>query len=132
LRSIARLGAAVVLGGGLFLSLGGGQALAIVCSVAPKPVGAGAAAFFSEADDPDDPPVILNPSGQAQGGFVTIDLDGDYEGDVDVFLLPVTPALEDEFDIEVGELPRGAHNSGPGDNGCDGVGIDDLEACFGP
>lgn len=131
MNGLTRLMVAVVLGGGLFFTFGGGQAFAIVCAVVPKPVGAGAAAFFSEADDPEDPPVILNPSGQPHGGFVTIDLDGDYEGDVDVFLLPVTPALEDEFEIGVGELPHGAHDSGPGDNLCDGTGIDDLEACFG-
>lgn len=131
MRSITRLSVAVFLGGGLFFTLGGGQALAIVCAVAPKPVGAGAAAFFSEADDPEDPPLILNPSGQLQGGFITVDLDGDYEGDVDVFLLPTTPALEDPFDLGAGELPDGAHNAGPGDNPCDGIGIDDLEVCLG-
>ena len=27
-------------------------------------------------------------------------------------------------------LPDGARNSGPGDNGCDGKGIDDLDACL--
>ena len=83
-------------------------------------------------DDTLDEIIVTNPSGQLQGGFITFDLDGDGFGDADVFLLPVTPALEDPFDLGIGELTDGAHNSGPGDDPCDGIGIDDLEACFGP
>ncbi len=126
---VGRLGLAVVVGGALFLSLGGGEAFAIVCSVVNKPVDAGSAVFI---DATTDDVTITNPSGQLEGGFVTIDENGDGSGDFDVFLLPVTPALEDPFDLGLGELPDGAHNAGPGDNPCDGVGIDDLEACFGP
>lgn len=128
MKSIARLSVAVVLGGGLFLTLGGGQALAIVCSVVPKPVGAGSAATFNV---PADEVIITNPSGQLHGAFISIDEDGDSSGDLDVFLLPVTPGLDDPFGEGLGELPDGAHNSGPGDDGCDGIGIDDLEVCFG-
>ncbi len=29
-----------------------------------------------------------------------------------------------------GLLPDGARNSGPGENGCDGIGIDDLDVCL--
>lgn len=129
MKGILKLGVAAIVGGALFLSLGGGQALAIVCSVVNKPIGAGSAVFV---DDTSDEIIVTNPSGQLQGGFITFDLDGDGFGDADVFLLPVTPALEDPFDLGIGELPDGAHNSGPGDDPCDGIGIDDLEACFGP
>jgi len=129
MNGIVRLGVAAIVGGALFLSMGGGQALAIVCSVANKPIGAGSAVFV---DDTSDEIIVTNPSGQLQGGFITFDLDGDGVGDADVFLLPVTPALEDPFDLGIGELTDGAHNSGPGDDPCDGIGIDDLEACFGP
>ena len=100
--------------------------MAIVCAVASKPIGAGSAVFV---DIPTDTVTVTNPSGQFHGGFATLDFDGNGSGDADVFLLPVNPALEDPEGIGVGELPHGAHNAGPGDNGCDGIGVDDLEAC---
>lgn len=130
MKSIVRLGLAAVVSGALFLSLGAGDAFAIVCSVVGKPIGAGSAVFVD--DSAGGEVTITNPSGQLQGGFITFDLDGDGVGDADVFLLPTNPALEDPFELGIGELPDGAHNAGPGDDPCDGVGIDDLEACFGP
>jgi len=110
-----------------FFALGGSDAFAIVCAVADKPIGAGSAVFF---DATTDEVTITNPSGQPHGGFITVDEDGDGSGDADVFLLPVNPGLEDPFGEGLGELPDGAHNAGPGDDGCDGIGIDDLEDCF--
>ena len=123
-NSLGRFGLAAVAGTVLSLSLGAGDAFAIVCTVDDKPVGAGSAATF----DASTGEVTIDRPGM---GFVTIDEDGDGVGDLDVFLLPVTPGLDDPFGEGLGELPDGAHNAGPGDEGCDGVGIDDLEACAG-
>ena len=119
---------AVFIAGALFLALGGGEALAAFCIVAGKPVGKGSAVFVDLSTDPETV-TITNPSGQPHGGFATLDFDGDGIGDVDVFFLPVTPALQDPEEIGVGELPHKAHNAGPGDDSCDGIGVDDLAEC---
>jgi hypothetical protein len=66
------------------------------------------------------------------GGFTTIDASA-LAGDtliVDTFDLPVTPALEDPEGFGVGELPIQARNAGPGDDLCDGKGVDSIGACF--
>lgn len=56
---------------------------------------------------------VNKPIGAGVGGaFVTEVVDG---VEVDVFLRK--------------DLPESAHNAGPGDNECDGVGIDDVEEC---
>jgi hypothetical protein len=60
---------------------------------------------------------VLNPAGNPTGGFMTastIAPDG------------TVVATESVFKKD---LPDGAHNAGPGDNECDGIGIDDLAAC---
>jgi hypothetical protein len=100
---------AVVAAIGLFLALGGANALAAHCFVANKPVGAG-----------------------EQGVFFNLSTVGG--PNVDVFDLKCNPGQGltcEEVDpgVFVGSVPEGAHNSGPGDNECDGKGVDDLFAC---
>ena len=99
--------------------------------IANKPDGAGSAGSATLLIDPD--PVTggetfipgadlqINPhSGRIQGGF--------FEITVEVIGVGVV-AQEDVF-AQV-TLPEGAHNSGPGDDGCDGKGVDSAEACLG-
>jgi hypothetical protein len=101
------------------LGLSAGPALAHSCSPVNKPAGAGSAGtatvnvvtgeFTSDLD--------TNPAGNLRGGFITVTAvlpDGTVVGGGDVFKK---------------DLPDGAHNSGPGDTQCDGVGIDDLATC---
>lgn len=104
------------------LAVTAGQASAFHCSVVNKPAGAGSVGSatvnvvtgeFTLGDD-----VRVNPAGHIQGAFLSVTAvlpDGTVVGGGDVF------AHKD--------VPDGAHNSGPGDSLCDGVGIDDLEAC---
>ena len=101
------------------------QALALHCTVANKPVGAGS----KETVDLTTGQVTV--TGNGNGGFVTLDFDGDGIGDADAFAPPVTPALEDDLGIGVGVLPASARNAGPGDALCDGKGVDDLFECGG-
>jgi hypothetical protein len=98
-------------------------ALATHCSPVNKPVGAGAnAGTVTVTLSPTGPPSVvitpnLNPAGHATGGFMTVSViapDG------------TVVATENVFKKD---LPDGAHNAGPGDSECDGVGIDDLAAC---
>jgi hypothetical protein len=106
------------------LALTAGQASATSCSVVKKPAGAGSAGSatvnvvtgeFTLGGD-----VRINPAGHIQGAFLSVTAvlpDGTVVGGGDIF------AHRD--------LPDGAHNSGPGDSECDGVGIDDLAECGG-
>lgn len=131
---------AILIAGGLFLALGGGEALAAFCINANK---AGDAGTFGNVilrgdveDDSTWVPVFIptNQGGRVAGGFVDVyfDLENDTVAGVpddddillidDTFFLP--PALG-----EPGELPHGAHNAGPGDDLCDGVGLDDIRGC---
>lgn len=119
-RTRLLLAVAVILGALLTAA----PALAVVCGVPNKPQGAGAT-VDATGEEP-----TPNAGGQLKGGFVTFEEGGQL---FDVFLLPVTPALEAPFEeVPVGELPDGAHNAGPGDDLCDGIGIDDFEACLFP
>ncbi len=102
------------------LALSGGQAFATHCSPVRKPAGAGSAGTatvnvvtgeFTPID------LNINPAGKLRGGFISVTAvlpDGTVVGGGDVFKV---------------DLPDGAHNSGPGDNECDGIGIDDLTEC---
>jgi hypothetical protein len=97
------------------LALGAGPAFATSCSPVNKPFDAGANAG-TVALQPSGPPVftpVLNPAGNPTGGFMTVTApDGTVVGSV--------------FKQD---LPDGAHNAGPGDNPCDGIGVDDLAEC---
>jgi hypothetical protein len=93
----------------IFLAIGGSEALASHCFVVNKPVGAGEQGVFTNLSTVGGP-------------------------NVDVFDLSCNPGQgltceEVAPGVFVGSVPEGAHNSGPGDNECDGKGIDDLFAC---
>ena len=100
-----------------------GSAFAHVCFNASKPTGAGSAGTatidvatgeFTPGDE------NVNPQGRPRGGFttMTVEAGGDYMGTFDTFAHTT--------------LPDGALNAGPGDDQCDGVGIDNAEACLAP
>jgi len=89
-----------------------GPALAAHCFVDSKPLGAGEQGVFFN---------LATVGGPA----------------VDVFDLRCNPGQGLECEevapgVFVASVPEGAHNAGPGDNECDGVGIDNIEACPGP
>ncbi len=79
------------------------------CINASKPAGAGSVGTVNVGDG------SLTQSGQRGGGFVTI-TDGTEVDTAEVFIHT--------------SLPDGARNAGPGDNICDGIGIDDGPSCF--
>jgi hypothetical protein len=102
------------------LALSAAPAFATHCAVVNKPAGAGSAGTVT-LDVVNG--VVLssdlntNPAGHIRGGFLSVTAvlpDGTVVGSGDVFKH---------------DLPDGAHNSGPGDSECDGVGIDDLAEC---
>jgi len=100
-------------------ALAAGQAFSTSCSPVNKPAGAGSAgtAIVDVVTGAFTPDLDLNPAGNPRGGFISVTAvlpDGTVVGGGDVFS---------------NDLPDGAHNSGPGDSECDGVGIDDLAAC---
>jgi len=115
-KHVAVASVAVVLAGLL-----AGPVAATVCTVPKKPVGAGSQMTVDVSTTPETV-TFTNPAGQVHAGFATI-TDGTFT--VDVFILPVTPAHADPEGIGFGELPEPAHEAG----GCDGKGVDDLEAC---
>lgn len=103
------------------LMLIAGPALAHICTNANKTDGAGSGAVveidlltgsfeFVEGE--------INPQGRVQGGFITL-----------VFMFDgQTIASFDTYTHLT--LPEMAQNAGSGDSGCDGVGVDDIEACL--
>jgi len=100
-------------------------AYAHVCTNSAKPAGAGSAGDATinvETGEFDASGVTVNEhSGRPQGGFISVTAvldDGTEIGSADVFAQTT--------------LPEQARNSGPGDDLCDGVGIDDAEACIAP
>jgi hypothetical protein len=104
------------------LGLTASQAFGFHCFVAKKPSGAGSAgsATIEVTTETFTPGADLrvNNAGRLQGGFITLTatVNGEPIGTFDVFTR---------------DLPEGAHNSGPGDNECDGIGVDDAIACMG-
>ncbi len=98
-------------------------ALAHVCFVAKKPAGAGSAGTatldVTNGELTPGADLRVNPAGNLQGGFITITAvaGGTTLGTADTFSHTT--------------LPDSARNAGPGDDMCDGVGIDDAEACTG-
>jgi hypothetical protein len=122
---------AVFIAGALFLVLGGGEALAAFCTNTAKPDGAGNVGdLIIDVSTGEPSSMPTNPGGRVAGGFVDVWLDFNGDGIADqkviddTFLLPANPALG-----EPAELPHGARNAGPGDDLCDGIGIDDVGAC---
>jgi hypothetical protein len=119
MKKYLAVGALAVAGMGLTAA----SASATSCSPVNKPVEAGAnAGTVTVTLSPTGPPTVvvtpeLNPAGKPTGGFMTatvIDPAGN------------TVATDSVFKKD---LPDGAHNAGPGDSACDGVGIDDLAEC---
>ena len=99
-------------------------AFAFHCFVVKKSAGAGSAgtATFNVVTHAltAGTPITFTPSGQIQGGgFLTVTL---VRGDG-------TPIVTADL-FWHGDLPDGAHESGPGGTECDGVGIDDIIACI--
>ena len=110
-RFMATLGTVALLSGSI--------ALAHSCFVVNKPVGAGSAGTATlnlDTFEFDDSGVNYNPAGRAKGGFTTLEVSA---GGVPIATL-------DTFNKD---MPEGAHNSGPGEGACDGVGIDDAQDC---
>jgi hypothetical protein len=59
-----------------------------------------------------------------------VDLENDVLIAHGIWFKLVVPGVT-SFNVFVrGVLPDGAMNAGPGDNLCDGKGIDDIDACF--
>lgn len=95
-------------------------ALAFSCTPVNKPIGTGVAGsvtldVVTETFTVTD--MDLNPAGNIKGNFVTVSV---VAGDT----------VLDQIDIWWRkDLPDGAHNSGPGDSLCDGVGLDEAAEC---
>lgn len=105
---------------GMLALLSSTFALAHQCFVAKKPAGAGSAGDATlelTTGDFDDSGVNYNEAGKPTGGFVSVDAQ----------VGGTTIAEEDVFIHKT--LPEPARNAGPGDDACDGIGIDDAEAC---
>jgi hypothetical protein len=94
---------------GIFFVAGGGEALASHCFVVNKPTGAGQQGVFFNLSEVGGPDVDVFDFKCNEGQGIVCE--------------EVAPG------IFVGSTPQGAHDSGPGDSECDGVGIDDLENC---
>jgi hypothetical protein len=110
--------AAVTVG---LLGLLAGPAFATHCGVVHKKPGAGAAATATVNADTGEFTITsadLNPAGNLKGNFITVTVvaGGRVVATVDVFKR---------------DLPDGAHNAGPGDSECDGIGVDDFAECGG-
>jgi hypothetical protein len=97
-------------------------ALAFHCSVVNKPASAGSAGTVTldvTTGNVVSSNLNTNPAGHIRGAFASITavagVGGPVVGTGDVFWHK--------------DLPDGAHNSGPGNSECDGVGIDDLAEC---
>ena len=104
----------------------GGQALAFDCTVANKPVGAGSAAtvnITTGAETASKP----NPGTDQQihSGFITV-TDGSFSADV----FAHAPTKAQAPFAEPGVNPGATQQELQGE-GCDGKGLDTLDACFG-
>ena len=115
-RRLATIGALTA----VMLFATAGSSLAHVCFNAKKPAEAGSAGTATlEVTTGTFTPTDLNmtKSGQLKGGFITLTATagGTPIATVDTFVH--------------GTRPDGARNAGPGDDMCDGLGIDDAEAC---
>ncbi len=86
-----------------------GPAAAHDCINASKPAGAGSVGTVDVGD------ASFTPSGKRGSGLVTL-TDGTEAGTAAAFIHT--------------SLPDGAGTAGPGDNMCDGIGIDDGPTCF--
>jgi hypothetical protein len=103
------------------LAVTAGQAAATSCSPVNKPEGAGANAGTLTVNldtGQVTPDFNTNPAGHVTGGFLSVSV-------------IAGGTVVDTANTFKNDLPDGAHNSGPGDTECDGVGIDDLAECGG-
>ena len=121
--SIARRMSVTLLTVGAFSVLLSTTAFAHVCFNPNKPAGAGSAGEITldvATGEVIEENLDLNPAGHPKGGFITVNAEfgGEPIASVDTFA-HIT-------------LPDGALNAGPGDDLCDGKGIDNAEACFAP
>lgn len=131
----------------VFVGLMTGTAFAHICYVAEKPQGSGSAgtatvlldiAVDEEGNEVDFAEVFIpgadlqfnEKTGRFVGGFVTLTVD------VNVWLDTIgsgTPIFSFSETVDVliqNTVGGGAHFAGPGESGCDGVGMDSLEACL--
>ncbi len=102
------------------VALAASQAFAFSCTPVNKTQGAGVAAtgtFNVDTGVFTLTSANINPAGHFRGAFIdvtVVDSSG-ILGQVDVFGRK--------------DLPEGAHNAGPGDSECDGIGVDDFGEC---
>ena len=120
MRKLLRRAFSVGFLAGVMVLLMTATALAHSCTPVNKPVGAGqggTATFDVVTGTFTITSVDLNAAGKMTGNFVTVSVvaGGTLLDQVDTFGRK--------------DLPEGAHNAGPGDSECDGVGIDDAAAC---
>jgi hypothetical protein len=112
-----------------------GPAMAHECFNPTKTPGAGSKVTVVLGANPDtDPPVavIATGPGKGYGGFTQLNLSN----------VAVPPGVELPATIDVHTFGNGAHGpkdgtvgqgaEAAGEKGCDGKGIDYIEACFGP
>lgn len=130
----------------VFVSLMSSTALAHVCFVDKKPEGSGSAGsatvILDVAIDPStgvetefDETFIPGPdfeinekNGRFKGGFLTLTFEVTlYDTVIGGTVLGSETRTADVFVQNT--VGGGAHFAGPGDFGCDGVGMDSLEAC---
>jgi hypothetical protein len=103
------------------LMLIAGPALAHICTNANKTDGAGSGAVVEIELTTFEFTLVegsFNPQGRIQGGFITL-----------VFLYEGHEIASFDTYTHL-TLPEMAQNAGPGDSGCDGAGVDDIEACL--
>lgn len=101
-------------------AVNGGTGSGLSCTPVNKPIGSGVAgtATFDVVTETFTFTVSnVNRAGNMKGNFITVSV-------------VAGTTLLDQVDIfGHKDLPGGAHNSGPGDSDCDGVGIDDAAPC---
>jgi hypothetical protein len=120
MRKLLRRTFSVAFLAGVMVLLMTATALAFSCTPVNKPIDAGVAGTVTldvVAGTFTETGMDLNPAGKMKGNFVTVSV---VAGDT----------LLDQIDIWWRkDLPDGAHNSGPGDSLCDGVGLDEAAEC---
>jgi len=102
------------------LGLLASPAMAFSCGVVNKPDGAGSAGTATVDVATGDFTITsqeLNPAGKLKGNFLT------------VTAVAGSQVLSTDDIFIKKDLPAGAHNAGPGDSECDGIGIDDFASC---
>ena len=120
MRKLFRRTFSVAVLAGVMVLLMAAQALAFSCTPVNKPIGsgvAGTATFDVLTETFTFTGGEFNPAGKMKGNFITVSV------------VAGTTVLDQVDIFGHKDLPDGAHNSGPGDSECDGVGIDDAATC---